>query len=133
LRKKTKRLKLINFQKLKLFTFSPMLALIFIAVLPVFSLISCTSEDAATAAIGTAAAVPVAMWICFVVIVWLAGIFFFVIWIITLVDCAKRENEYFPSAGENTKLLWVLIIVFAGWIGAIIYYFLVMKKMPRKK
>ncbi|MBM3708953.1 MAG: DUF2516 family protein [Actinobacteria bacterium] len=110
-----------------------MLALIFISVLQVFSLISCTSEDAATAAIGTAAAVPVAIWFCFVAIAWLVGIFFFVIWIITLVDCAKRENEDFPGAGENTKLLWILIIVFAGGIGAIIYYFLVMKKMPRKK
>ncbi|MCM8787919.1 MAG: PLD nuclease N-terminal domain-containing protein [Candidatus Omnitrophica bacterium] len=55
------------------------------------------------------------------------------IWIIALVDCVKRSNEEFPSAGENTKVLWILIIVLAGGIGAIIYYFLVMKKMPRQK
>lgn len=123
----------------KLFYFSRIKPSIFIAVFlwvmtfSIFNLISCNAEDAVTAALGTATAVPVAMWICFVVIMWLAGVFFFVIWIIMLVDCAKRENEEFPGAGENTKLLWILIIIFAGGIGAIVYYFLVMKKMPRKK
>lgn len=123
--------KIINFQKIKPLIFSIMPLLI--TALFVLTLLSCTSEDAATAALGTATAGIAGVWICFVVVAWLAGLFFFVMWIIALVDCIKRENEEFPSAGDNTKVLWILIIVLAGGIGAIIYYFLVMKKMPRKK
>jgi len=39
----------------------------------------------------------------------------------------------FPSPADNSKVLWILIIVLAGGVGAIIYYFVVMKNMPRKK
>jgi hypothetical protein len=35
-----------------------------------------------------------------------------------LIDCATEE----PSTG-NTKICWVLIIVFATFVGAVIYYF----------
>ncbi|MCL5070518.1 MAG: PLD nuclease N-terminal domain-containing protein [Actinobacteria bacterium] len=49
-----------------------------------------------------------------------------------LVDCVKRDNSEFPSAGESTKTMWLLIVILTGGIGAIIYYFLVKKKMPRK-
>jgi hypothetical protein len=45
-----------------------------------------------------------------------ATIFGFWIWM--LIDCVKYE----PSEG-NDKILWVLIIVFTHWIGALIYYF----------
>lgn len=101
-----------------------------------FSIISiivsgCSSEEAGIAAIGTATAGLAGIWICFIVIVWLASIFFFVVWIIMLVDCAKRDNKDFPNANENSKLMWILIIVLAGSIGAIIYYFLVMRQMPK--
>jgi len=41
-----------------------------------------------------------------------------VLWIVMLVDVVRRQ---FPD--DNTKLMWVLIIVLAGWIGALIYYF----------
>jgi len=39
-------------------------------------------------------------------------------WIWMLIDCATEE----PSTG-NTKICWVLIIVFATFVGALIYYF----------
>lgn len=39
-------------------------------------------------------------------------------WIWMLIDCAQRD---FP--GPNDKLIWILVIVLAGGIGAIIYYF----------
>ena len=91
----------------------------------------CSSDEAGIAAISTATAGLAGMWICFIVIAWLAGIFFFVVWIIMLVDCAKRDNKDFPNANENSKLMWILIIVLAGSIGAIIYYFLVMRQMPK--
>lgn len=41
-----------------------------------------------------------------------------VFWIMMLIDAAKRE---FPN--ENDKLIWILVIVLVGVIGAIIYYF----------
>ena len=40
------------------------------------------------------------------------------LWIYALIDCVKRE---FP--GENEKLIWILVIVLANWIGALIYLF----------
>jgi len=39
-------------------------------------------------------------------------------WIWMIVDCATNE----PSEG-NDKLVWIVIIVFAQIIGALIYYF----------
>jgi len=39
-------------------------------------------------------------------------------WIWMLIECATKE----PSEG-NDKLIWILIIVFASTIGALIYYF----------
>ena len=45
----------------------------------------------------------------------LAGTIF---WIFMLVECATKE----PSTG-NDKVIWILIIIFTHWIGALIYYF----------
>jgi hypothetical protein len=39
-------------------------------------------------------------------------------WVWMLVDCATKE----PSAG-NDKVIWILVIIFTHWIGALIYYF----------
>ena len=103
-----------------------------ILILLLFSLSAC-SEETATATGVTAIAGFAGLYICIIAIAWLAGIFFFVVWIIMLIDCAKRENEDFPDANPNSKMMWILIIVLAGGIGAIIYYFLVMRKMPKKK
>lgn len=41
---------------------------------------------------------------------------FLALWIWALVDCIQRQ---FP--GENDKLVWILVIVLVGWLGAIIY------------
>lgn len=40
----------------------------------------------------------------------------FGIWLWALIDCAVNE-----SSEGNTKIVWVLIIVFTNWIGAILY------------
>lgn len=42
----------------------------------------------------------------------------FAFWIWTIVDCATNE-----SSEGNNKLIWILIILFTGWIGALIYFF----------
>ena len=39
-----------------------------------------------------------------------------VLWIWMIIDCATKETEQ-----GNTKIVWVLIIVFTHWIGALIY------------
>lgn len=51
----------------------------------------------------------------------------FAFWLWMLVDCATKE----PSEG-NDKIIWILIIVFTHWIGALIY-FLVRRPERRKK
>lgn len=48
-----------------------------------------------------------------------------VIWIWALLDCAIQEE-----GGSNTKLLWLLIILFANAIGAIVYLFV---RRPRRR
>ena len=49
-----------------------------------------------------------------------------VFWIFMIIDCAKRN---FKTEGE--KVAWVIVVVIAGVLGAIIYYFAV--KLPAKK
>lgn len=46
-----------------------------------------------------------------------------VFWIFMLVDAAKRK-----FSNENDKIIWILVIVLAGIIGAIIYYFVIKVK-----
>jgi len=58
----------------------------------------------------------------------MTGIFFFLLavfgiavtgfWIWTIVDCVQNERS-----DGNDKLVWILIIVLAGWIGSLIYVF----------
>ena len=101
-------------------------------LLATLAITSCSSEEAAIAAGGTAALGLAGVMICFWVVFFLVGIFLFVVWIMMLVDCAKRDNSDFPNAGESTKTMWLLIVILTSGVGAIIYYFMVRKKMPRK-
>lgn len=80
------------------------------------------------------------IFVCFAVIAGLIGLFFFVVWIIALVDCAKRKPNEFPvgTGGENAKTMWLVILIVTFFvsqlngIAAIVYYFMVMRKKPRK-
>ena len=42
----------------------------------------------------------------------------FVFWIVEIVDVARREFR-----DPNTKLLWLLVVIFAHGLGALVYYF----------
>jgi len=86
----------------------------------------CTSEEAVGAGIG------IFMMVCYG-IMGIIGLLLFILWIITIVDCAKRNNDEFPGGGDNMKLVWLLLIILLGYIPSIVYYFMVMKKMPAKK
>ncbi|MFO1519002.1 MAG: PLDc N-terminal domain-containing protein [bacterium] len=48
-------------------------------------------------------------------------------WIWMLVDCIQRE---FGPNEQNAKVIWILVLVLAGWLGAIIYYFVVKRARP---
>ena len=119
--------------KNKLPGFARIVMISILSVSLMYLLLACTTENAASAALGTGIAGLMGVFVCLYVLAFAAGIFFFVVWIIALVDCAKRENLEFPSPSENSKVLWILIVILAGGVGAIVYYFVVMKKMPRKK
>ena len=43
-----------------------------------------------------------------------------VFWIAMLVDCLKRKFK-----DKNDKLVWVIVIVFTSFIGALIYCFII--------
>lgn len=53
------------------------------------------------------------------------GIASLIFWIFMVVDCAQRD---FGTGKDNDKIVWILILVFLGIIGAIIYYFVIKKK-----
>jgi hypothetical protein len=73
----------------------------------------------ATPSVGAAAP---ALFGIIILLIWLLAIGLaiaaFVFWIVALVDCVRRD---FP--GPNDKVVWVLVIVFAHTLGAIIYWF----------
>jgi phospholipase D-like protein len=41
----------------------------------------------------------------------------FVFWVWMLIDCATKESDE-----GNTKIVWVIIIVFSNIVGAVIYW-----------
>jgi prolipoprotein diacylglyceryltransferase len=57
-----------------------------------------------------------------IVLFWLVamsiGLLATIFWIWMIIDCAKNE----PDDG-NDKIVWILVVVLAGVIGAAVYYF----------
>ena len=51
-----------------------------------------------------------------------------IFWIWMIVDCAKRDFKK-----NDDKVIWILILVFLGVIGAIIYYFIIKRKNKKEK
>ena len=64
------------------------------------------------------------------------GIISLVFWIWMLVDLIGRQEYEFPNSSGSSKTTW-LIVMFASWIlglaliAAIVYYFMVFKKIKR--
>jgi heme/copper-type cytochrome/quinol oxidase subunit 2 len=48
------------------------------------------------------------------------GLLGFGLWIWALVDAVQRSDADWEQAGQN-KLVWVLILIFLGVIGALVY------------
>jgi len=65
------------------------------------------------------------LWMTFVGLMMTINVLGIALWIWMLVDVAKRDFKE-----DNDKIIWILIVVLAGWIGALIYYFLIKRKDP---
>jgi prolipoprotein diacylglyceryltransferase len=61
------------------------------------------------------------------IFIWLVGYVIIgaivVFWALMLADVIKRK---FPN--ENNKIVWMLVVILTGIIGAVIYYFMVKRK-----
>jgi prolipoprotein diacylglyceryltransferase len=75
-------------------------------------------EAAAATAIGGVFFVMIFIWL----IAMAVGVFSLIVWILMIVDVAKRDFKK-----EGDQIMWILIIVLTGIIGALIYYFIVKK------
>lgn len=75
------------------------------------------------AAAGAAVGAFVILFILFWIVIIGLAIFAFVFWILMIVDVAKRNFKQ-----ENDKIMWILIVILTGIIGALIYYFMVKRK-----
>jgi len=69
--------------------------------------------------------------VLFFILIWMIliglSIAAFVFWILMIIDVANRN---FPK--EDDKIIWILVVVIAGIIGALIYYFAVKRKYDGK-
>lgn len=80
------------------------------------SIILAATDDAAAAAVaGTFLTGLFVFWAIMMVV----GILGFILWLVMLIDAVRRTNW----KHDSDKTLWILIIIFIGVIGAIIYYF----------
>ncbi len=88
-------------------------------------------SDGALASIMGAFGTMYAVMMLFYCLLFLAGLASVVIWVWMLVDCVRRENY----EKENDKIVWILVVALTGVLGAIIYYFLIKRKLdvPAKK
>lgn len=78
------------------------------------------SDTAATAAAATGAAAIFGGFLLFWVIFGLGG---FALFLWALIDVIRRQ---FPN--PNDKILWIVLIVFIGWLGPILYLIVGRKK-----
>ncbi len=58
-------------------------------------------------------------------LLWGLFVLSFIPWLWMLIDCLKRPDDKFAIGENYAKLIWVLVIVFTGLIGALLYYFLI--------
>ncbi|SDF32364.1 Phospholipase_D-nuclease N-terminal [Methanolobus vulcani] len=61
-------------------------------------------------------------------LLWGIIILFFTFWMTMLVDCLQRNENDFPSKGQNEKLIWSMVLIFLNLIGAFLYFVLVFTK-----
>ncbi|NKB68855.1 MAG: hypothetical protein GKR89_17455 [Candidatus Latescibacteria bacterium] len=61
------------------------------------------------------------------VIIGLAGLLAFAFWVWMMVDCLTND------ANQGTeKLIWVLVLIFAPFVGTLIYYYVRYVRRPKR-
>ena len=55
-------------------------------------------------------------------------IFLIIAWIWMIIDCLQRD---FKEGSE--RIAWILILIFLSFIGLILYYFIVFRKVKSKR
>ena len=60
-----------------------------------------------------------------VVLCWLGLV---VLWIAMLLDVARRPDEAYNDVGRS-RAVTLALVFFAGWIGAIYYYFVIREQL----
>lgn len=50
----------------------------------------------------------------------------FAFWVWMIVDCARRN---FKNGTE--KIIWIIVVVLAGWLGALIYFLTIRNSNPK--
>lgn len=68
---------------------------------------------------------------CFQGFIWILAILGLVLWILMLVDVIQRDVKDFPNQTENDRLVWILVVALTSWVGALIYYLVVYRKMGK--
>jgi len=94
-----------------------------------FNLIAATTTSSSAAMTANMIMLVFCLFYCGLILLSLVG---FAFWVWMLVDVVQRKDvEFGESAGKDSKLIWVLLMVFLGILPSIIYYFIVYKKYPR--
>jgi hypothetical protein len=88
--------------------------------------------DAAAAIAASLSMLFITAVFCFIILVFFISLGLFVLWIITLIDCVRRDNKDFAYGGKDAKVLWILLLIFFRQIAPIIYYLLIMYKKGAK-
>jgi prolipoprotein diacylglyceryltransferase len=73
-----------------------------------------------------AVGVAVVLYMLCIGISMILGVLSLILWVWMLVDCIQNE----PNSPDNQFVIWLLVILLAGGLGAIIYYFV--RYRPRK-
>lgn len=64
-------------------------------------------------------------------IMFIVGLLFFVMWVWMLIDCIQRQEYEFPGSTGNSKVIWIVVLLLVGGLGALAYFFMVYKKQKR--
>lgn len=52
----------------------------------------------------------------------------FVWWLLVLIDCLRTPDAVWQAAGEN-QVVWLLVLILLGFVGAILYVLLARPKV----
>jgi len=100
-----------------------------LAASPAYAQYSSSGSNAAGAGLGL-------VFTCCWGLVALVFLALFVLWIVMLIDVIQRQEYEFPNSSGSSKTLWLIILIVSFvlslyWIAAIVYYFMVFKKIKR--